>query len=145
MRRRDFIAALTGTALSQVSAFAQSADRVRRLGMLLGTTQSGIGAFVERLQQLGWTDGENLRIEYRFASGDVDRMRTYAAELVNLGPDVIVSEATPGLIALKQQTRTIPIVFVMLADPVGSGLVKSLARPGGNVTGFTTFEPAMGG
>jgi len=144
MRRRDVIAILGALPALRHAAAAQSADRVRRLGMLMGTTQSGIAVFVGRLRELGWTDGENLRIEYRWAAGDADRMRAYAAELVGLSPDAIVSESTPGLIALKRETRTIPIVFTMLADPVGSGLVESLSRPGGNVTGFTTFEPSMG-
>ena len=145
MKRRDVIAALAGAVLSPCIALAQPVHRVRRLGALLGTTQIGIAAFVQRLQELGWTDGQNLRIDYRWADGDVERMRGHAAELVSLAPDAIVSEATPGLIALKQQTRTIPIIFAMLADPVGSGLIESLARPGGNITGFTTFEPSMGG
>jgi putative ABC transport system substrate-binding protein len=121
---------------------------MRRIGMLLGTTASGpepVGAFVRRLEELGWVDGRNIRIEYRAVAGDLDRFREAAGELATLAPDVIFVQSNPGLAALRQVTDTIPIVFVQVADPVGSGFVASLARPGGNVTGFTNFEGSMGG
>jgi len=149
MRRRDFLTTTVG-ALASSSALARAspAERVRRIGMLLGTTAIGpepVGAFVQRLEELGWVDGRNIRLEYRAVAGDIDRFRGAAGDLVNLAPDVIFVQSNPGLAALRQVTRTIPIVFVQVADPVGSGFVASLARPGGNVTGFTNFEASMGG
>ena len=149
MRRRDLIKMLSGAALiAPLPGRAQSADRVRRIGMLLGTTASGpepVGVFVQRLQELGWTDGRNIQIGHRAIAGDIDRFRTAASELVSLAPDVILVQSNPGLAALREVTDTIPVVFVQVADPVGSGFVDSLARPGGNVTGFANFESTMGG
>jgi putative ABC transport system substrate-binding protein len=149
MRRRDFLTTSVGAiASSCVLARAVSAERMRRVGMLLGTTASGpepVGAFVRRLEELGWVDGRNIRIEYRAVAGDLGRFREAARELATLAPDVIFVQSNPGLAALRQVTDTIPIVFVQVADPVGSGFVGSLARPGGNVTGFTNFEGSMGG
>ena len=104
-----------------------------------------IMALQQGLQELGWTDGRNMKIEYRWAAGDIDRMRTFAKELVGLQPEVIVARATPVANALARETRTIPIVFAQLSDPVGGGLVSSLAHPGGNVTGFTNVESSMSG
>jgi ABC-type uncharacterized transport system substrate-binding protein len=147
MRRRKFIK-ITGVAAAwPLAASAQLTERIRRVGVLLGTTASGpepVPAFVQGLRDLGWTDGRNVRLEYRAIAGDIGRFRTYATELVNHAPDVILVQSNPGLEALQQATRSIPIVFVQVADPVGSGFIASLARPGGNTTGFTNFEPSMG-
>jgi ABC-type uncharacterized transport system substrate-binding protein len=147
MRRRKFIK-ITGVAAAwPLAASAQLTERIRRVGVLLGTTASGpepVPAFVQGLRDLGWTDGRNVRLEYRAIAGDIGRLRTYATELVNHAPDVILVQSNPGLEALQQATRSIPIVFVQVADPVGSGFIASLARPGGNTTGFTNFEPSMG-
>src|SRR5262245_30053181 len=152
MQRRDFIALLVSAAavsplLWPLAGRAQQGDRVRRIGVLLGTTQTGpepVPAFVQELRRLGWTEGRDVRIEYRAIAGDINRFRTYATELVGSVPDVILVQSNPGLAALQQETRTIPIVFVQVADPVGSGFIESLARPGGNTTGFTNFESSMG-
>jgi putative ABC transport system substrate-binding protein len=147
MRRRKFIK-ITGVAAAwPLAASAQLTERIRRVGVLLGTTASGpepVPAFVQGLRDLGWTDGRNVRLEYRAIAGDIGRFRTYVTELVNHAPDVILVQSNPGLEALQQATRSIPIVFVQVADPVGSGFIASLARPGGNTTGFTNFEPSMG-
>lgn len=121
---------------------------MRRIGILSGTAASDpepISLFVRRLQELGWTDGKNLRIDYRWAAGDVNRLLPYAAELVGMAPDIIFVQSNPGLAAVRQATRIVPTVFVQVADPVGSGFVESLARPGGNITGFANFEASMGG
>ncbi len=132
-------------------ARAQQPDRVRRVGMLLPfpendvEIQSQVAAFRERLRRLGWTEGRNLKIDYRWAALDAGLLQAFAKELVASQPDVIVARATPALQALLQETRTIPIVFALVSDPVGSGFVESLARPGGNVTGVTAFEYAMAG
>jgi putative tryptophan/tyrosine transport system substrate-binding protein len=146
--RREFITLLGGAAaMWPRAARAQQPGRIRRVGMLLGTTASGpepVPAFVQGMRELGWADGRNVRFEYRAVAGDIDRFRTYAAELVSQSPDVILVQSNPGLAALQQATRGIPIVFVQVADPVGSGFIASLARPGGNTTGFTNFEPPMG-
>ena len=146
--RREFITLLGGAAAAYpLAAAAQQPGRIRRVGILLGTTASGpepVPAFVRGLRELGWADGRNVRFEYRAVAGDIDRFRTYAAELINQAPDVILVQSNPGLAALQQATRSIPIVFVQVADPVGSGFIASLARPGGNITGFTNFEPPMG-
>jgi putative ABC transport system substrate-binding protein len=148
MQRRDFMTLLLGGAAAwPLAARAQQGERVRRIGVLLGTTQTGpepVPAFVQELRRLGWTEGRDVRIEYRAIAGDIKRFRTYATELVGLVPDVILVQSNPGLAALQQETRTIPIVFVQVADPVGSGFIESLARPGGNTTGFTNFESSMG-
>jgi len=146
--RREFITLLGGAAaMWPRAARAQQPGRIRRVGILLGTTASGpepVPAFVQGMRELGWADGRNVRFEYRAVAGDIDRFRTYAAELVSQAPDVILVQSNPGLAALQQATRGIPIVFVQVADPVGSGFIASLARPGGNTTGFTNFEPPMG-
>jgi ABC-type uncharacterized transport system substrate-binding protein len=130
---------------------AQPADRIRRIGVLIpfaesdAEAQAQVTAFREQLQQLGWTDGRNVRIDYRWAVGEVGRIRTFAKELVELQPDVILSRTTSVTAALLQETRTIPIVFVVVSDPVGDGIVASMARPGGNATGFTNIEASLGG
>jgi putative tryptophan/tyrosine transport system substrate-binding protein len=151
MRRRDFVKVIGGTAVSwPLTARAQQRDRIRRIGLLSPfgdendpETQTKIAAFKQRLQGLGWTEGRNIRIEYRFSDGNIER--NAAAELVALAPEVIVAYANPAVSALKSATSTIPIVFAQGADPVGSGFVTNLARPGGNITGFHGFEPAIGG
>ena len=151
MRRRDFIALLGGAAVTwPLTARAQQGERVRRIGVLLPAAaddavyQSRMAAFLRGLQQLGWVDGANVRIDTRWAAGDADR-RKYAGELIALGPDVVMAFTSAAVPPLQQLSRAIPIVFAVVADPVGAGFVESLARPGGNVTGFTTFEYALGG
>jgi putative ABC transport system substrate-binding protein len=147
MRRREFITLLGGAAAWPLAARAQQRERMRRIGFLLSglaaddpEAQARITAFVQGLQQLGWTDGRNLRIEYRWGLGDPDRTRKSAAELVALAPDVLLAGASPALGALQQATRTVPIVFANVTDPVGARYVASLARPGGNTTGFMSTE-----
>ena len=156
MRRRDFIISLLGSAaapssLWQPAARAQPGDRVRRIGVLMGVAendtegQARVAAFRQSLADLGWTDGRNLRVEYRWAAGDVDRVRAHAAELTALSPEVLIGNGTPALAALREATRSIPIVFVMVNDPVGQGFISNLARPGGNITGFSFLEYSMVG
>jgi putative tryptophan/tyrosine transport system substrate-binding protein len=148
MRRRDFITSLGGAAIWPLAARAQQGQRARRIGVLMNLAsddaigQARVAAFLQGLQQLGWTDGRNVRIETRWGASDADRIRKYAAELVELAPDVILAAGTPTLGPLLQATRAIPIVFVHVPDPVGAGFVDSLARPGGNATGFTLLEYA---
>ena len=152
MQRRDLLAALAVTAIAWPrAARAQQPDRVRRLGVLMPwpenqpNTQARLRAFAQALGRLGWVEGENIRIDYRFAAGDPALFKSYAAELVGLSPDVILASTPPAVVALQQQTHTIPIVFVLVVDPVGLGLVRSLARPGGTITGFGASEtPLMG-
>jgi ABC-type uncharacterized transport system substrate-binding protein len=152
MRRREFITLLGGASAAwPLAARAQQGERVRRIGVLMNLAsddpegQARLTAFAQGLQQFGWTDGRNARIEYRWAVGDAERIRKQAAELVTLAPDVILASGVPVVTALLQATRTVPIVFAQIVDPVGSGLVASLARPGGNATGFTVFEYGMSG
>jgi putative ABC transport system substrate-binding protein len=152
MRRREFLGILGGaTAAWPVTAHAQQPERIRRVGMLSGAAESDLeaqaltGITRQRLQELGWSEGRNLRIEDRWTAGDNDRLRVYATELAQSKPDVIVCEGTPVVAAMQQATRTIPIVFLNANNPVGSGFVASIARPGGNITGLVSFEPAMGG
>jgi putative ABC transport system substrate-binding protein len=149
--RRKFISAL-GTAIAwPLAARAQQADRMRRVGVLLSLAaddregQARLAAFLQGLQELGWTDGRNVRIDYRWAVTDADRSHTFAAELVALAPDVILAATSQNVAPLQQTTRTVPIVFAIVVDPVGAGLVASLARPGGNTTGFTLFEYSLSG
>jgi putative ABC transport system substrate-binding protein len=147
MRRRTFIAALGGAAAWPLAARAQQQpERVRRIGVLSGGAggdlelRARIAAFIQGLAQLGWTDGRNVRIDYRWGEGNADDIRKQAAELVALAPDVILTPGGPAVERMLQATRTVPIVFVFVPDPVGSGLVESLSRPGGNATGFMQFE-----
>jgi putative tryptophan/tyrosine transport system substrate-binding protein len=151
VKRREFITLLGGAAVAwPLAASAQQPDRMRRIGVLTpfaeGDSEGQVrtSMFLQVLQQLGWTDGGNLRIDSRW-SPDADRIRRQAAELVALAPDVILATGTPSLGPLLQATRTVPIVFVGVADPVGAGFVDTLARPGGNVTGFMLFEYSLGG
>jgi putative tryptophan/tyrosine transport system substrate-binding protein len=152
MRRRGFIAFLGDAAAWPLATRAQQADRVRRIGMLFGLAENDpesplrLAAFRQTLERLGWKEGVNLRIDYRWGgAGDPDRMRSYAKELIGATPDVVVAESTPATAALQQGTPTTPLIFVHAGNPVGSGFVASFARPGGNLTGFTNYAPAMGG
>src|SRR5262245_14664763 len=153
MRRREFITLVGGSVAAwPLAARAQQPERMRRIGVLMTIaaddrqSQRRMTAFVRVLQHLGWTDGRNVRIETRWGGGDTDRLRRDAAELVALAPDVIVATGSVGLAALLQVTRTVlPIVFTIAPDPVGAGFVDSLARPGGNATGFTQFEYGLSG
>jgi putative ABC transport system substrate-binding protein len=152
MRRREFITLLGGAAVAwPLVARAQEPERMRRIGVLMAINaddaeaQARIAAFVRGLQQLGWTVGKNVRIDYRLAGIDADTLRKNAAELVALAPDVILAQSSPTIAPLLQATHTVPIVFTLIADPVGAGYVESLAHPGGNATGFTVFEYAIGG
>jgi ABC-type uncharacterized transport system substrate-binding protein len=151
-RRREFITLLGGAAAAwPIAARAQQSGGEKRIGVLLGIAEDDpeakarITAFLQGLNTGGWKEGHNVRIEYRFAAGSVDRVEDYAAELVQMAPDLIFANSAPAVAALRAQTRTIPIVFAQVADPVHAGLVASLARPGGNITGFTQFEPSIGG
>jgi putative ABC transport system substrate-binding protein len=151
MRRREFITLLGGAVAAwPVKARAQQGERMRRIGVLQTLaaddtqTQANIAAFIQALRQLGWSDGRNVRIDYRWAGGNVDDIRKYAAELVALAPDAILAGGGAGLPSLQQATRTVPIVFTQTPDPVGAGFVDSLARPGGNTTGFMALEYGMG-
>ncbi len=148
--RRAFIAGLTAAAAWPLAARAQQGERMRRIGVLQGggdtddpRSQPNVAAFLQALQQLGWTDGRNVKIDYRWPAGDVDKARKYAAELVALAPDVILTIGSANLGPLLQATRAVPIVFVAVADPVGAGFVDSLSRPGGNATGFLLFDYSL--
>jgi len=148
MRRRDFITILGGSAIWPFAARAQQSERMRRIGVLMAHPendpefQAYLGAFRDGLQKLGWTEGRNIRIDARWgALDDAEARQRSAKDLAALQPDVIVTQNTPPTASMLQQTRTIPIIFVIVADPVGSGFVASLARPGGNATGFTIMEP----
>ena len=152
MQRRDFIRFLGGASAWPLAARAQQSDRVRRIGVLMAATaddpdyQARIAAFQQGLQQLGWSDGRNVHIDTRWATTKPDDIRRHAAELAALAPDVILAGTGTATVApLLQATRTVPIVFAVVIDPVGAGFVDSLARPGGNATGFTVFEYGMSG
>jgi len=151
VKRREFITLLGGAAVWPLAARGQQGERARRVGVLTGSTErdpeakAWLTAFQDGLQQLGWVQGRNISIDYRWADGDWDRLRTYAAELVRMAPDVLFAAATPALAALHQQAPSLPIVFVQVSDPVKLGFVTNLARPGGNITGFTNFEHPIGG
>jgi putative ABC transport system substrate-binding protein len=151
MNRREFITLLGGAAAAwPPAARGQQGERVRRIGVLMNFAAddpqalSRITAFVQGLQQLGWTEGHNMRIDTRWGAGDAARFHRYAEELLALAPDVVLASGTPAIQALQQATRTVPIVFAVVGDPVGMGLVASLARPGGNITGFTPMEFGFG-
>jgi ABC-type uncharacterized transport system substrate-binding protein len=152
MKRREFITLLGGAALAwPLAARAQQTERVRRIGVLMNTSaddpegQARIAAFHQGLQEWGWTLGRNARIDVRWGAVDADNSRRYTAELVALAPDVILASASAAMGALQQTTRTVPAVFVSIIDPVGAGFVESLARPGGNATGFALFEYTLSG
>ena len=150
MRRREFIALIGGVAASRpLASHAQQAERMRRVGVLLPATaddrefQARISAFRQEIEKLGWTEGRNIRIDYHWAAAGADRLRA-AASMVASAPDAILADSTVILAALKSVTQTVPIVFVQVPDPVQGGFVASLARPGGNITGFTNFEYTLG-
>ena len=151
MRRREFVSLLSGAALIPFAAHAQQTERVRRIGVIGVLAKddpeavSRVAAFQQALASAGWADGRNLRIDYRWAGGDADRLKKYTTELVALGPDLIVTEGSLAVAPLLQATRSIPIVFTNVVDPVGSGYVASLSHPGGNATGFTQFEYRISG
>jgi putative ABC transport system substrate-binding protein len=151
MKRREFILALGGAAAWPIAARAQQGERMRRIGVLVNVVaddrdQAGrLAAFRQALQQLGWMDGANIRIEHRLAEGDPERLRTHAAELIALTPDAILAVGSPALTELQRMTRTVPVVFVTVSDPVGGGFVDTLARPLGNLTGFAQFEYSLSG
>jgi putative ABC transport system substrate-binding protein len=151
MRRREFTKLLGGATLGwSVAAHAQQTERVRRIGVLTASAegdqdgQSAMAAFRKELRKLGWIEGRNIEIDIRWAAGDVELMKRFAKELVALQPDLILTSSTPAAAAMLQQTHTIPVVFVIVADPVGSGFVASLPRPGGNATGFTPIVRSLG-
>jgi putative ABC transport system substrate-binding protein len=151
IRRRDFIAGLGGAAAWPVVAHAQQPQRLRRIGVLTPGDENDplakyrVPAFTQALADSGWTDGRNLRIDLRWGSGDIYRMRALAQELVGLQPDIIVTSGTPATVAVQRETRTIPIVFVNVGDPVASGIVPRLNQPSGNITGFGILEVSLGG
>jgi putative ABC transport system substrate-binding protein len=156
MKRRELIALLGGAAATSsvswpLAARAQQGGRVRRIGILMNVAasdpegQAQVAALVLQLKELGWTDGRNVAFDYRWAAGDANRMRTFAKELVDLQPDVILARSTPATAALQRETQAIPIVFVASSDPVGEGFVANVARPGTNITGFSNVESSMGG
>ena len=150
MRRREFMTVLGGAAVGWPLAARAQGERVRRIGVLMGIAesdparQSFVTAFTEALQELGWSSGRNIRIEYCWGAGDAERIRDFARELVEMQLDLIVGHTTPVVAVLKAQTRTIPIVFTQVSDPVGSGFIDGFAKPGGNITGFTNLESSMG-
>jgi putative ABC transport system substrate-binding protein len=152
MRRRDFIKVIAGSAAAwPLAAHAQQGERMRLIGVLMGWPESDpsapswLAAFRDEVAKLGWREGNNIRIELRWGAPDPDRMKTFAKELVDLRPDAIFSQTTPAISALARETRTVPIVFALVSDPVGSGFAASLAHPRGNITGFTGNDPAIGG
>ena len=152
MRRREFISLIGGGAAAwPLAARAQQTERMRRIGVLMSTAaddpegQARIAAFQQGLQQFGWTIGRNVRIDSRWPAGDAERTRRYAEELVALAPDVVLATGSAAAAPLLQATRTVPVVFVIVPDPVGAGFVNSLARPGGNATGFIQFEYGISG
>ena len=150
MKRREFIAMLGGAAAAWPMAARAQQDRMRRIGVLSALAESDpeakvwLSALQDGLQRLGWEQGRNIRIDYRWAAGDLDRLRTQAAELVAMAPDVLFAAATPALVPLSQETRSLPIVFVQVSDPIKLGFAANLARPGGNITGFANFEHSIG-
>ena len=151
MRRREFLGVMGGTVAAwPLVARAQQAERVRRIGMLLSQAESnaepqGLAALRDELRRLGWTEGRDVRIDHRSAKADATTMQGLAQELVALKPDLIITQNTATTVSVLQQTRTIPIIFVVVTDPIGSGFVASLSRPGGNVTGFIDLEGSLGG
>ena len=151
MRRREFITLLGGMAAWPLAARAQQSEQMRRIGMLMYWAssnregQAGVAAFKTALQHAGWTEGVNIRFDIRWSEESAERGRRFAAELVALAPDVILANATPSAEALQSVSHAVPIVFVTVSDPVGAGIVDSIARPGGNVTGFMNFEYGLSG
>jgi putative ABC transport system substrate-binding protein len=151
IRRREFITLLGGAAAWPLAAKAQQAGRVRRIGVLMADGENDpeqmlrYSALTQALAGLGWTDGRNVRMDLRSGGGDINRMRALAQELVGLQPDIILASSTPAAAAVQRETRTIPIVFASVVDPVATGLVPRLNQPGGNITGFAIHEPTLAG
>jgi putative tryptophan/tyrosine transport system substrate-binding protein len=150
MRRRDFMTGIAGSAAAWPLTARAQPERIRRVGVLMNTADdpeghSRVAAFVQGLQELGWSDARNVRFDIRWALGEPDRLHKSAAELVASAPDALLANTTPAVTTLQQATTTVPIVFVGLIDPVGAGIVASLARPGGNTTGFALFEYGISG
>ena len=151
LKRREFIILVSSAATLPLAAKAQQAGGIRRIGVLMGLaaddpeSQARLAAFAQGLQQLGWTIGQNLQIDYRWGAGNIDNMRKHATELVALAPEVILAHSSAAVAPLLAASRSVPVVFTLVADPVGAGFVNSLARPGGNVTGVTNFEYSMSG
>jgi putative ABC transport system substrate-binding protein len=151
MIRRQFITLLGGAATWPLGARAQQGDRVRRIGVLMPddekypVAKTRLNAFTQALADLGWTDGRNVRMDLRWAGSDINRIQALAQELVGLQPDIILTHTTPATVALQRETRTIPIVFAAVSDPVASSIVARLNQPGGNITGFATLEASLGG
>jgi putative ABC transport system substrate-binding protein len=151
MRRRNFITLLGGAAAWPLAATAQQGDRVRRIGVLTPWDENDpeqkrrLSAFTHALADLGWTDGRNVRMDFRWAGGDINRIRALAQELVGLQPDIILTNSTPATVALQRETRTIPIVFATVGEPVATSIVPRLNQPGGNITGFALYEPTLPG
>jgi putative ABC transport system substrate-binding protein len=149
--RRTFIAGLGAAAAWPLAARAQQGERMRRVGVLFGSAEDDpqvkaqVAAFTKALAELGWTDGRNIRLDFRFAAADLDLLRVFGKELVGLNPDLMVAQTTPAVAVLQRETSTIPVVFAVVSDPVGSGFVASLSRPGGNITGFINIEASMSG
>jgi len=150
MRRREFITLVGGVSVWPLAARARQTDAVRRIGVLMMLAEndpdarSGVEVFRQGLHELGWTEGRDLKIDYRWGGGDVGRIKVFAKELIDLSPDVLVGHTTPSIVALRQETHSIPIGFLTVTDPVGQGFVASLAHPGGNITGFQVFEFSLG-
>jgi putative tryptophan/tyrosine transport system substrate-binding protein len=150
-KRREFIAGLGSAVAWPVVARAQQGERVRRIGVIMGFDENDpegrtfVSAFIQALTGFGWTDGRNVRMDLRWGGSDTNRIRALAQELVGLQPDIILAHATPATVALRGQTRTIPIVFVSVSDPVAGGIVARLDRPSGNITGFANYEATFGG
>src|SRR6516162_210493 len=151
MNRREFVAGLGSAAAWPLAARAQQGERMRRIGVLMGRDQNdpemklSYSAFTQALAGFGWTDGRNVRMDLRWAGDDINRIRAFAQELVGLQPDIIVTSATVPTVAVQRETRTIPIVFVNVSDPVASGIVARFDRPSANITGFANYEASMGG
>src|SRR6516162_7573741 len=151
IRRREFLRGLGGAAAWPLAALAQQGDRVRRIGVLMAYDENdpegkaNLSAFTQALAGLGWTGGRNLRMDLRWHGDDINRVRALAQELVRLQPDILVTNSTPATVAVQRETRTIPIVFAAVSEPVGQGLVARLDRPGGNITGFANVEAPVGG
>jgi putative tryptophan/tyrosine transport system substrate-binding protein len=149
VKRRAFITALSGAAACSLAGYAQQGEQIRRVGVLIAFSENdpvaraSVPAFTQAMRGLGWVEGKNIRLDYRFAAGDPVLFEKYAAELVALSPDAILAGTPPAVTALQRQTRTTPIVFVLVVDPIGLGFVQSLARPGGSVTGFGAFDPPI--
>jgi putative ABC transport system substrate-binding protein len=151
LRRREFLTLLGGATAWPIAARAQEGDRVRRIGVLMGGDENDpeqkrrYSAFTQALADLGWTDGRNLRTDLRWGGGEISRIRTLTQELVGLQPDIILTSSTPATVAVQRETRTIPIVFANVADPVAQHIVARLDRPSGNITGFVDFEATLAG